>query len=234
MKIEIWSDVVCPFCYIGKRKFETALSDFKHMSDIEIIWKSYQLSPEMKAIPGRNIHQYLSDHKRISIVEATALNNQVAGWAKQVGLQYNFDIAIPASTFMAHRFSHLAQQHGVQNEAEEKLFSAYFTEGKNIDDIQTLIVIGTEIGLDATLVQNVLETEEFAAEVKNDIAEARELGLRGVPFFVFDRKYAVSGAQDNKVFLNTLKKAFDSWRKENPVFKIDIPDGQICGPDGSC
>lgn len=222
MKIEIWSDVVCPFCYIGKRKLEAALAEFKHASDIEIIWKSYQLSPEMKAVPGKNIHQYLSDHKRISLGEATAMNNQVADWARQVGLQYNFDKAIPANTFMAHRFSHLALHCGLQNEAEEKLFSAYFTEGKNIDDVETLAQIGTEIGIDPGMVKSTLESDKYADDVRNDIQEAYSLGLRGVPFFVFDRKYSVSGAQDSKVFLNTLEKAYDSWRKENPIFRINI------------
>lgn len=222
LKIEIWSDVVCPFCYIGKRKFEAALADFKHAPELEIIWKSYQLSPEMKTIPGKSIHQYLSDHKRISLSEATAMNNQVAGRAKNVGLQYNFDKAIPANTFMAHRFSHLARVQGVQNEAEEKLFSAYFTEGKNIDDVDTLAQIGAEIGIDTGLVKNTLEGDEFAEAVRNDIQEAFSLGLRGVPFFVFDRKFAVSGAQDSQVFLNTLEKAYESWKKENPVFRIDI------------
>ena len=222
LKIEIWSDVVCPFCYIGKRKFGAALADFKHASDVEIIWKSYQLSPEMKAVPGKNIHQYLSEHKRISLTEATAMNNQVADWAKNVGLQYNFDKAIPANTFRAHRFSHLARVQGVQNEAEEKLFSAYFTEGKNIEDVDTLAEIGAEIGIDAGLIKKTLESDEFADAVKNDIQEAYSLGLRGVPLFVFDRKYAVSGAQDSKVFLNTLEKAYESWRNENPVFRIDI------------
>ncbi len=222
LKVEIWSDVVCPFCYIGKRKFEAALADFKHAPELEIIWKSYQLSPEMKTIPGRSIHQYLSEHKRISLAEATAMNNQVAGRAKNVGLQYNFDKAIPANTFMAHRFSHLARVQGVQNEGEEKLFSAYFTEGKNIDDVDTLVQIGAEIGINAGLVKNTLEGEEFADAVTNDIQEAFSLGLRGVPFFVFDRKFTVSGAQDSQVFLNTLEKAYDSWRKENPIFRIDI------------
>jgi len=222
LRIEIWSDVICPFCYIGKRKFEAALAEYKYPNNLEIIWKSYQLSPEMKTVPGKSIHQYLSEHKRISLTEATSMNNQVADWAKNVGLQYNFDKAIPANTFMAHRFSHLAMQHGVQNEAEEKLFSAYFTEGKNIDDVETLTQIGSEIGIDADLVRNTLKSNEFADAVKNDIQEAFSLGLRGVPFFVFDRKYSVSGAQDSKVFLNTLEKAYESWQKENPVYRIDI------------
>lgn len=222
MKVEIWSDVICPFCYIGKRKFEAALVDFKYASNIEIIWKSYQLSPEMKTVPGKSIHQYLSEHKRISLEEAMALNYQVTGWAQHVGLQYNFDKAIPANTFLAHRFSHLALHHGLQNEAEEKLFSAYFTEGKNIDDVEILAQIGVEIGIDAGLVKSTLESDDYAEAVRSDILEAYSLGLRGVPFFVFDRKYAVSGAQDNKVFLNTLEKAFDLWRKENPIFRINI------------
>lgn len=222
LKIEIWSDIMCPFCYIGKRKFEMALADFKHVHELEIVWKSYQLSPNMKTVPGKSIHQYLSEHKRISLGEATAMNNQVADWARQVGLQYNFDKSIPANTFMAHRFSHLALHCGLQNEAEEKLFSAYFTEGKNIDDLETLVRIGTEIGMEAHSVKEVLESDKYADAVRNDIQEAYSLGLRGVPFFVFDREYSVSGAQDSKVFLNTLEKAYDSWRKENPIFRIGI------------
>lgn len=234
MKVEIWSDVVCPFCYIGKRKFEAALSEFKESSNIEITWKSFQLSPDMRTDPGKNIHQYLAEHKRISLEQAKSLNNQVTNIAKQVGLVFNFDQAIPVNTFNAHRFLHLAKQHGLQEEAEEQLFKAYFTDGKNSDDPQTLMRIGSEIGLDPAEVKQVLESNQYAGEVRQDVAEAHELGIRGVPFFLVDRKYAVSGAQDSKVFLETLEKAFTAWRKENPQSNIEIKEGDFCSPDGNC
>jgi len=234
MKVEIWSDVVCPFCYIGKRKFEAALSEFKESSNIEITWKSFQLSPDTRTDPGKNIHQYLAEHKRISLEQAKLLNNQVTNLAKQVGLVFNFDRAIPVNTFNAHRFLHLAKQHGLQEEAEEQLFKAYFTDGKNSDDPQTLMLIGSEIGLDPAEVKQVMESNQFASEVRQDVAEAHELGIRGVPFFLMDRKYAVSGAQDSKVFLETLEKAFIAWRKENPQSTIEITKGDFCSPDENC
>lgn len=234
MKVEIWSDVVCPFCYIGKRKFEAAMSEFKESSNIEITWKSFQLSPETRTDPGKNIHQYLAEHKRISLEQAKSLNNQVTNMAKQVGLVFNFDQAIPVNTFNAHRFLHLAKQHGLQDDAEEKLFKAYFTDGKNTDDTQTLMLIGSEIGLDPAEVKQVLESNQYADEVQQDVTDAHKLGIRGVPFFLVDRKYAVSGAQDSKVFLDTLEKAFAAWRKENPQSTVEITEGDFCSPDGNC
>jgi predicted DsbA family dithiol-disulfide isomerase len=216
MKIEIWSDVMCPFCYIGKRKFEAALELFPDKNNIEIIWKSFQLSPDMKTDPGKNINQYLAIHKGIALQEAKAMNDRVTQMAAQVGLVYNFDKAIVANSFNAHRFSHFAKQSGKQNEAEEQLFKAYFTDGKNTDDFTTLLALGAEIGLDTIALKTVLETNMYAEDVKADINEARQVGVRGVPFFVFDRKYAVSGAQETQVFLQTLEKSIEEWRKEKP------------------
>ena len=217
MQVEIWSDVMCPFCYIGKRKFEAAMSEFKDASSIAIIWKSFQLSPGMKTDTGKNIHQYLSEHKGISPEDAKAMNDRMANTARQVGLHLDFDKAIPANSFNAHRFSHLAKHHGLQAEAEERLFKAYFTEGKNTDDLPTLVLLGEEIGLDASEVKRVLDSDQYADEVRHDLLEARQIGIRGVPFFAFDRKVAVSGAQDSKVFLDALTKTFAQWRKENPA-----------------
>lgn len=217
MKVEIWSDVMCPFCYIGKRKFEQALSQFPEKDNIQLIWKSYQLSPNMKTNPDKNINQYLAEHKGISLERAKEMNDHVTNLAKQVGLVYNFDTAIVANSFNAHRFSHFAKHSDKQNEAEEKLFAAYFTEGKNTDDIQTLLDIGMEIGLDKSVLKTVLESDRYADEVKADIYEAHQIGVRGVPFFVFDRKYAVSGAQDSSVFLQTLEHSFAEWSEGNVV-----------------
>ena len=234
MKVEIWSDIMCPFCYIGKRKFETALSQFSHASDVEIVWKSFLLSPDMKTAPEKNIHQFLAEHKDISIEQARNLNNQVALSARQNGLVYNLDKTIPANSFNAHRLSHLAKQHGLQDKAEEILFKAYFTDGKNIDDIPTLIQIGTEIGLDADEAKTALENNSFADDVRQDIYKARQIGVRGVPFFLFNNKLAVTGAQDSSVFLNTLEKALSEWKKENPQRIIETVEGQFCDTEGEC
>lgn len=208
MQIEIWSDIMCPFCYIGKRKFEAALAQYEHKDDVQITWKSYQLSPDMVTDPNKNINQFLAEHKGISVEEAKRMNEYVTGMAAQVGLTYNFDKTIVANSFNAHRFAHFAKQFGKQDEAEEKLFAAYFSEGKNLDDYEVLIALGKQIGLDPAALKVALETGAYADDVDQDIREAEQLGLRGVPFFVFDRKYGVSGAQDSRVFLDTLEKAF--------------------------
>lgn len=234
MKIEIWSDIMCPFCYIGKRKFEQALELFSDKGSVILEWKSFQLMPELKTLSGKNMNGFLAEHKEISLEEAKAMNGQVIEMAKQVGLVYNFDIAIPVNTFNAHRFIHFAKQHGKQNEAEEKLFRSYFTEGKNINDYPTLIQLGEAIGLDRNELNAALENGSFADEVNRDIYEARQIGVRGVPFFVFNRKYGVSGAQAPETFLETLENSFAEWKKEKPASKLDIIDGQSCRPQGDC
>jgi len=234
MKVEIWSDVMCPFCYIGKRRFENALSHFPNKDEIEIEWKSFQLDPNMKTAPGVQIDQYLAKKKGWDLDYARQVNDQVTQMAAIDGLTYNFEKAVIANSFNAHRFSHFAKTHGLGHEAEEQLFKAYFTDGKNIDDVQTLIALGMEIGLDANGTKTVLESNAFADEVKQDIAEAQNIGIQGVPFFVMNNKYAISGAQAVPVFKETLEKAFGEWQKDNLKFKLEIVDGESCGPDGNC
>lgn len=213
MQVEIWSDIMCPFCYIGKRKFEVALAQFPDRANVDLVWKSFQLAPEMKTDTTKNIHQYLAEHKGFSLQEAKRMNDQVTQVAAKVGLIYNFDKSIVANSFNAHRFSHFAKQNGKQNEAEEKLFQAYFTDGKNIDDYSTLIKLGIEIGLDAATLKAALENGMYAEEVKEDMYEAQQVGVRGVPFFVFNRKHAVSGAQESQLFSETLEKSFAEFEK---------------------
>ena len=234
MKVEIWSDVMCPFCYIGKRKFEIALQQFEHKNDIEMVWRSFQLVPELKTQPGKNVHQFLAERKGMGTEQAKEMNNYVTNLARQVGLVYNFDKTIVANSLNAHRFTHFAKKYNKQNEAEEVLFRSYFTDGKNIDDYRTIIQLGEEIGLDTATLKTALENKSFSDDVKADICEAQQLGVRGVPFFVFNRKYAVSGAQDSKTFLETLQKSFAEWRKENPETKLEIIEGNVCTPDKKC
>jgi len=232
MKIEIWSDVMCPFCYIGKRRFEEALQNFKHKDDVEVEWKSFQLNPDLETDPNLNITQYLADVKGWTLDYAQQLNNQVTEMAAGVGLTYNFDKAVVANSFDAHRFAHLAKKHGLGDDAEEALFRAYFTEGKNIADHATLTELGIEMGLDETEVKQILESDTYAGEVKHDIAEAGYLGIRGVPFFVMNGKYGVSGAQMVPVFVETLEKSYSEWRQEKSL--INIIEGDSCAPGGDC
>jgi len=209
MKVEIWSDVMCPFCYIGKRKFENALEQFAHKDEVEVVWKSFQLNPDMKTEAGKNINHYLAEVKGWSIEKAKEMNDHVSGIAKDIGLTYHLDKAVVANSFDAHRFSHLAKKYGIQNDAEEKLFEAYFTDGKNTADHQTLVQLGSEIGMDATEISTVLSSDEFADEVNQDIYEAQQVGVRGVPFFVLGEKYAISGAQESSTFLQALNKTWE-------------------------
>jgi predicted DsbA family dithiol-disulfide isomerase len=234
MKVEIWSDVMCPFCYIGKRRFEDALQHFENKDEIEIEWKSFQLNPDLETDTSINIDQYLADVKGWTIDHARDLNAHVTQMAAEAGLTYNFDKAVVANSFKAHRFSHLAKKNGLGIEAEEQLFKAYFTDGKNIDDLNTLVELGKQIGLDAAEVRQALESNAYADDVKHDIAEAQHLGIQGVPFFVLNNKYAVSGAQAAPVFEQTLQKAYADWQKEHPKPKFEVIEGESCSPDGNC
>lgn len=235
MKVEIWSDVMCPFCYIGKRRFEAAMSQFTDSNAIELEWKSFQLNPNMVTDTSKNINQYLAEHKGISVAEAERMNDYVTNMAAQVGLEYKLDKAVVANSLNAHRFSHFAKANGKQDEAEEKLFKAYFTDGKNTDDLEVLLQLGQEIGLDTAELKKVLESDDYANDVQSDIMEAMRIGVRGVPFFVFDRKYAVSGAQESQVFLQTLEKSFEEWRKANPAPAFEMMgDGPSCEPGKDC
>jgi predicted DsbA family dithiol-disulfide isomerase len=231
MKVEIWSDVMCPFCYIGKRKFEAALSEFEHRENVEIIWKSFQLNPSLKTDTSKSIYQYLAENKGWTLEYARNTTKYVTEMAKGVGLNYDFDKMVAANTFDAQRLIQFAETKGKGNIAEERLFKAYFTEGMNVADHHVLTELGTEIGLDPAEIKDVLANNEFSREVTNDIREAEQIGVNGVPFFVFDRKYAVSGAQDQKHFLSVLKKAWDELPEKD---KMQYKDGAVCNPDGEC
>lgn len=230
MQVEIWSDVMCPFCYIGKRKIEAALEQFEHKSEVEIVWKSFQLNPDMKTEAGKNINQYLAEAKGWSLQKAREMNDHVTAMAREEGLSYNMDKAVVANSFDAHRLSHLAKKRGLQDKMEERIFAAYFTEGKNTADHATLAEIGAEVGLDKNEITTMLAGNEYAADVEQDIYEAQQVGVRGVPFYVLGRKYAVSGAQPSETFLQALNTTWSELEKENKT--MDTIDGAVCTPDG--
>lgn len=227
LKVEIWSDVMCPFCYIGKRRFENALEHFEHKDAVEVVWKSYQLDPTMQSNTGKSLNEYLAERKGISIEQSKQMHKQMTDMAAELGLEYNFDKAVIGNSFDAHRLSHLAKQAGLQDQLEEALFKAYFTDGKNIADKNALLELGIGIGLDAEAVAQTLNSDQYAEEVKHDIYEASQVGVRGVPFFVLGDKYAVSGAQHTETFLGALNQ---TWNEAIPA----AIDGQVCGPDGDC
>lgn len=228
MKVEIWSDVMCPFCYIGKRKFESALAQFEHRDQVEVVWKSFQLQPDMKTDPSKSTIEHLAESKGWTLAYTRQITANVTQMAKEVGLTYDFDKAVVANSFDAHRLSHYAKSKGKGDAMEEQLFKAYFCDGKNTADHTTLTQLATAIGLNESEVKQVLATNAYADEVRRDIYESQQIGVTGVPFFVFNNKYAVSGAQQPEVFLNTLRKA---WSE---TAKADTLTGAVCKPDGSC
>ncbi|MNR01668.1 DSBA-like thioredoxin domain protein [compost metagenome] len=197
---------MCPFCYIGKRQLELALDEFPS-DDFEIEWKSFQLDPTITPQSGKDVYTFLAERKGISVEQSIEMHKGVTERAKSVGLDYHFDKAIISNSLTAHRIIHLAKAKKLGDEMEEIFFKAYFTEGKDLNDAQTLIELGIKAGLDSNEVKEVVENENlYLVDVKGDIREAQEIGVQGVPFFVFDRKYAVSGAQPVEAFLNTIKE----------------------------
>jgi predicted DsbA family dithiol-disulfide isomerase len=206
MKIEIWSDIMCPFCYIGKRQLESALTEFPN-DEFEIEWKSFQLDPTITPQSGKDVYTFLAERKGISVEESKEMHKGVTERAKSVGLDYNFDKAIISNSLEAHRIIQFAKTKNLGDEMEEIFFKAYFTEGRDLNDGPTLIELAVKSGLDQIQVLEVLKDGNlFLDNVKNDISEAQQIGIQGVPFFVFDRKYAVSGAQPVEAFVNTIKE----------------------------
>lgn len=208
MKVDIWSDVRCPFCYIGKRKFETALAQFEHKDQVEVEWHSYELNPDAETRPDVNPVDYLADRYGRPREWAEEMHENVTQIAAEIGLQFNLDISVVANSFDAHRLIQLAKTEGFGDAVEEQLFEAYFTNGKDISNDQTLIAIGMAIGLDKLTVETMLRGTDFTDEVRYDEQTAQNIGVKGVPFFVFNQKLAVSGAQPPETFLGAMQQAW--------------------------
>ena len=234
IKVDIWSDIRCPFCYIGKRKFEAALTQFQHKDQVEVVWHSFELDPVTKTDVSADVYTYLARHKGQTRDWAVHMHKQVAQTAKEVGLDYDFDHVVIANSFNAHRVIQLAKTKHLGDAAKEALLKAYFTDGKNIDDNDTLVKIGSEIGLDAGDVSGMLASDAYAREVREDEAAAQDIGINGVPFFVLNNKYGVSGAQAPSVFLQTLQQAWQDYKKTEPQLTMANATGDVCDVDGKC
>jgi predicted DsbA family dithiol-disulfide isomerase len=217
MKIEIWSDVVCPWCYIGKRRFETALGRFAHRDNVELVWRSFELDPDAPPIRSGDNAERLAAKYGMSHEQALASHERLTQLAAQEGLGFDFEKSRSGNTFDAHRLLHLARERGVQDDVKERLFRGYFTEGEAIGDTETLVRLVSDAGISAEEAQAVLSSDAYADDVRAEEIEARELGINGVPFFVVDRRYGVSGAQPADVLLEVLDRA---WSESHPALQL--------------
>lgn len=209
MKIEIWSDIMCPFCYIGKRHLEAALQQFPNV-DVTIEWKSFQLDASIEPQPGKDVYSYLAERKGMTVEQSRSLHQDVVERAAAVGLDYRFDKAIISNSWKAHQLIQLAKTKSLGDNAEEVFFKAYFTDGKDLNDEETLLNLAVEIGLERNEALLTLTNQSFDSAIRNDIHEAAQIGVRGVPFFVFDRKYAISGAQPIDYFIQTIEQVMNT------------------------
>lgn len=232
LKIQIWSDILCPFCYIGKRRLEGALAQFEHRDTVEIEWKSFQLDANFIASPNDSIIDHLAEKYRKDSEWAYEMVENMTQNAKNSGLDFHFEKAVLANSFNAHRLLYLAKMHNLGNELKELLFKAYLTDGKNIDDLKTLSELGQQVGLESSAIENVLHSTAYAKEVQQDIEMAQKIGIQGVPFFVFDNKYAVSGAQHTETFVKTLEKVWNEGNFVPEITKLNNQDGESCGIEG--
>jgi len=210
MLIEVWSDVVCPWCYIGKRNLEAALAGFDHADRVVVEWRSYELDATTPARVELSMDEVLERKYGMTAEQASTANRQMTELAAKVGLEYHLDRVQIGNTFDAHRLIHLAATVGKAGAMKERLLRAYFTEGRAISDPATLADLATDVGLDADRVAEMLSGDEFADEVRGDEARAMELGSTGVPFFVFDERLGIPGAQPPDVLLRLLNRAWDT------------------------
>lgn len=207
MKIDIWSDFACPFCYIGKRNLESALKEFDSQDVVELVFHSYQLDPNAKKGGQINPVDELAKKYGTSRERAQEMIDRVVNMAKDVGLNYNYDKLISTNTLDAHRLSHYAKKENKDRELVEELFKAHFIEGLDIGDLEVLAELGSRVELDREEIKSILKSEEYYSEVDLDKYTASQYQIRSVPFFIFNNRYAVSGAQPVEAFLETLTKA---------------------------
>jgi len=229
MDIEIWSDIACPWCYIGKRRFEAALAGFEHRDDVRVRWRSFELDPAAPAEREGERAARLAEKYGMSVEQARTMERQMTDTAAGEGLDFRFDIARSGTTFDAHRVVHLAAEHGLQDAMKERLLRAYFGEGELMSDHETLVRLAGEVGLDQDEVRQMLAGEGFAEEVRADERTAAQFGISAVPTFVVDRSIGASGAHPPDALLKLLR---EGWARRAPA--PVIAGGEACGVDGDC
>lgn len=230
LRLDIWSDIACPWCYVGKRRLETALARFEHAADVEIVWRAFELDPSAPAVrdDGPGYVERLASKYRKSTAEAQGMLTKMTETGAADGLELRFDRVRSGNTFDAHRLLHFAHEHGRQGAMKERLFRAYMTEGQSIGDREVLVTLAGEVGLDVAAAREVLETGRYADDVRTDEGLARELGISGVPFFVLGGRLGVSGAQPADVLLGALERAWSDLAAAEPA----VAEAAACGPDG--
>ncbi|MGU3375831.1 DsbA family oxidoreductase [Chryseobacterium sp. M5A1_1a] len=230
MKIEIWSDVMCPFCYIGKNNFEQALEKLPFKDEVEVEWKSFQLDPTLDPDKTQNTIQYFREKKGVPESQASQMLTQVTQMGKGAGIDFDFEKALITNTFSAHKLLHLAKKHNKSNEMEEALFIAHFIDGKNVGDTEVLVSLADNLGIDKEEARQAVTSDQLDYEVNQDILDARNKGVSGVPFFVLNGKYAVSGAQPVEVFENALQQTYKET--VSPFKDLSGDSGASCDADG--
>ena len=230
LRIDVWSDIACPWCFVGKRRLEAALERFPQADQVEVVWRSFELdSSAPREVDTTQSHaERLAKKYGMSVAQAQSRTEQLKQTARAAGIEFDFDHIRPGNTFDAHRLVHLAEKLGLQGAMKERLLLAYLSEGEAIGDPKVLQRLAVEAGLPAAEVERVLESDAFAAEVRGDELQARELGINGVPFFVFDERLAASGAQPVEVLLGALNQAWNERAPEAAAFA----EGAVCGPEG--
>ena len=208
LAVEVWSDIACPFCYVGKHQLREALARFAHRDAVVVTWRSFQLDPTLRTDLGRRMNDHLAEAKGLSPERVEGMQARIAQMGAPLGIAFAFDDVRVANTRRAHRLLQWAAAAGRQDALKERLMRAYFSEGANVDDAATLAALAGEAGLDAEAALAVASGDDFDDEVRRDQAEARQIGIGGVPFFVFDRTYAVSGAQGEEALLGALERAW--------------------------
>lgn len=222
MHVEIWSDIACPWCYVGKRRFEEALSQFEHAEETRVTWRSFELDPEAPHERTGDRAARLAEKYGMSIERAREAERSLTDTAAAEGLGFRFDISRSGSTFDAHRIVHLAAEHGLQDAMKERLLRAYFTEGELIGDCQTLLRLAVEVGLPSGEVSETLAGERFAEQVRHDEQTAQQLGISAVPTFVIDRALGASGAQPPATLLALLR---EGWARRADNAAVAVGEG---------
>lgn len=233
MKIEIWSDVVCPFCYIGKKRFDKALFAFEHKDEIEVTWKTFLLNPTIKTDIHADLQEDIAKRKGMPLAQMQEMSKQITSTGAAEGIEFNFEKAKVVNTLKAHQYLHLAQKGAEQSILKDRLFQAYFSEGKNIDDYTILNEIAQEVGVDFSIFNQIDIQKRIEKEIVSDLDQANQLEIQGVPFFIIDRKYGISGAQSQETFEQALKISFQEWKEESQSEFNGFENGESCSID-SC